>query len=374
MTAFNRAEARIDLDRITANVAYLKNMAGVDLMAVVKADAYGHGLVTTARAALAGGATYLGVALLEEAIALRDAGITAPILAWLVPPGTDYTSAVEHDIDLAASSIIALEEIGAVTSSHRPRIHLEVDTGMTRGGFLTEWGKLDAHHVANVDIVGIFSHFARADEPDEDQNRVQRNRFVEMVATLESFGYTNILRHLSNSAATLKDPDSAFDMVRVGIAIYGLTPDVHTLGASASLGLNAAMSLHAKLHLVKEVPANSPVGYGATAITDRYTKLGIVAMGYADGIPRIAQGAGIFVCGKRAPIIGRVSMDQFVVDLGPESTAISGDWVEVFGDGIAGGYTAEDWGNASGSINYEIVTRIGPRVPRIYRSQSSVTD
>jgi alanine racemase len=374
MTAFNRAEARIDLDRITANVAYLKNMAGVDLMAVVKADAYGHGLVPTARAALAGGATYLGVALLEEAIALRDAGITAPILAWLVPPGSDYTSAVEHDIDLAASSIIALEEIGAATSSHRPRIHLEVDTGMTRGGFLTEWGKLDAHHVANVDIVGIFSHFARADEPDEDQNRVQRNRFVEMVATLESFGYTNILRHLSNSAATLKDPDSAFDMVRVGIAMYGLTPAVHTLGTSSSLGLKAAMSLHAKLHLVKDVPANSPVGYGATAITDRYTKLGIVAMGYADGIPRKAQGAGIFVHGKRAPIIGRVSMDQFVVDLGPESQAISGEWVEVFGDGVDGGYTAEDWGSVSGSINYEIVTRIGPRVPRIYRSQSSVTD
>jgi alanine racemase len=374
MTTFNRAEARIDLDRITANVAHLKNMAGVDLMAVVKADAYGHGLVPTARAALAGGATYLGVALLEEAIALRDAGITAPILAWLVPPGSDYTSAVEHDIELAASSIIALEEIGAVSSLHRPRIHLEVDTGMTRGGFLTEWGKLDAHHVANVDIVGIFSHFARADEPDEDQNKVQRNRFVEMVATLESFGHTNILRHLSNSAATLKDPDSAFDMVRVGIAMYGLTPDVHTLGTSASLGLKAAMSLHAKLHLVKDVPANSPVGYGATAVTERYTKLGIVAMGYADGIPRKAQGAGIFVHGKRAPIIGRVSMDQFVVDLGPESQAISGEWVEVFGDGVNGGYTAEDWGSASGSINYEIVTRIGPRVPRIYRSQSSVTD
>jgi alanine racemase len=374
MTTFNRAEARIDLDRITANVAYLKNMAGVDLMAVVKADAYGHGLVPTARAALAGGATYLGVALLEEAIALRDAGITAPILAWLVPPGSDYTSAVEHDIELAASSIIALEEIGAVSSLHRPRIHLEVDTGMTRGGFLTEWGKLDAHHVANVDIVGIFSHFARADEPGEAQNKVQMNRFVEMVATLESFGYTNILRHLSNSAATLKDPNSAFDMVRTGIAMYGLTPDVHTLGTSASLGLKAAMSLHAKLHLVKDVPANSPVGYGATAVTERYTKLGIVAMGYADGIPRKAQGAGIFVHGKRAPIIGRVSMDQFVVDLGPESQAISGEWVEVFGDGVNGGYTAEDWGSASGSINYEIVTRIGPRVPRIYRSQSSVTD
>jgi len=370
MNTYNRAEAIIDLDRISENVKHLKGLAGVDLMAVVKADAYGHGLIPVARAALAGGAKSLGVALLEEAITLREAGISAPILAWLVPPGSDYKAAVDHDIELAASSIIALDEISAVKSANRPRVHLEVDTGMTRGGFLGEWGKLDAHHVANLDIVGIFSHFARADEPGQEQNDLQRARFKEMVATLESFGFTNIVRHLSNSAATLKDSDSRFDLVRTGIAIYGLTPDVNTLGTSISLGLKSAMSLRAKLHLVKEVPANSPVGYGATAVTDRYTKLGIVAMGYADGIPRIAQGAGIFVHGTRAPIIGRVSMDQFVVNLGPDSQAISGEWVEVFGDGVAGGYTAEDWGSASGSINYEIVTRIGSRVPRIYRSSS----
>jgi alanine racemase len=374
MSTYNRAEAIVDLDRITANVKHLKALAGVDLMAVVKADAYGHGLIPVARAALAGGATSLGVALLEEAITLRDAGITAPILAWLVPPGSDYTMAVDHDIELATSSIIALEEIGAVKSANRPRVHLEVDTGMSRGGFLGEWGNLDAHHVANIDVVGIFSHFARADEPGQEQNDLQRTRFKEMIATLESFGFKDIVRHLSNSAATLKDKDSRFDLVRTGIAIYGLTPDVNTLGSSASLGLKAAMSLRAKLHLVKEVPAHSPVGYGATAITKRDTKLGIVAMGYADGIPRTAQGAGIFVHGKRAPIIGRVSMDQFVVDLGPDSKAISGEWVEVFGDGATGGYTAEDWGSASHSINYEIVTRIGPRVPRIYRSSSPATE
>ena len=374
MSTQNRAEAIIDLDRISENVALLKKIAGVDLMAVVKADAYGHGLIPTARAALAGGATSLGVALLEEAISLREAGITAPILAWLVPPGSDYKAAVDHDIELAAASIIALEQIGGVKSENRPRVHLEVDTGMTRGGFLSEWGKLDAHHVTNIDIVGIFSHFARADEPGEEQNSLQRARFKEMVATLESFGFTNIVRHLSNSAATLKDSDSRFDMVRTGIAIYGLTPDVHTLGSSSSLGLKSAMTVRAKLHLVKDVPAGSPVGYGATATTTRNTKLGVVAMGYADGIPRTAQGAGIFVHGNRAPIIGRVSMDQFVVDLGPDSTAISGDWVEVFGDGSAGGYTAEDWGSASASINYEIVTRIGPRVPRIYRSSLLTTE
>jgi len=374
MSTQNRAEAIIDLDRISENVALLKKIAGVDLMAVVKADAYGHGLIPTARAALAGGATSLGVALLEEAISLREAGITSPILAWLVPPGSDYKAAVDHDIELAAASIIALEQIGAVKSENRPRVHLEVDTGMTRGGFLSEWGKLDAHHVANIDIVGIFSHFARADEPGEEQNNLQRARFKDMVATLESFGFTNIVRHLSNSAATLKDSDSRFDMVRTGIAIYGLTPDVNTLGSSSSLGLKSAMTVRAKLHLVKDVPSGSPVGYGATATTTRNTKLGVVAMGYADGIPRTAQGAGIFVHGNRAPIIGRVSMDQFVVDLGPDSTAISGDWVEVFGDGSAGGYTAEDWGSASASINYEIVTRIGPRVPRIYRSSLLTTE
>ena len=361
-----RAQARIDLQRIASNIQHLKSMSGTPVMAVVKADAYGHGLVPVAQAALDAGATTLGVALLEEAITLREAGISASILAWLVPPGSDFKLAVDNQIELAASSIIALEEIGAVKSELRPRVHLEVDTGMTRGGFLDEWGRIDAHHVSNLDVVGIFSHFARADEPSEKQNELQRNRFKEMIATLESFGYTKIVRHLSNSAATLKDEDSRFDMVRVGISMYGLSPDVKTLGDSAALGLKPAMQLRAKLHLVKTVPANSPVGYGATAHTSKETKLGVVAMGYADGIPRVAQGAGVFVAGRRAPIIGRVSMDQFVVDLGIDSQADSGDWVIVFGDGAKGEYTADDWGRASGSINYEIVTRIGPRVPRIY--------
>jgi len=363
---FDRAEARIDLDRIKANIKHLIELSDTSVMAVVKADAYGHGLVPVAQAALAAGASALGVALLEEAITLRKAGITAPILAWLVPPGSDFKLAVDNEIELAASSIKVLEEIGAVKSTNKPRVHLEVDTGMSRGGFLGEWGKLDAHHVANIDIVGIFSHFARADEPEEKQNEEQRNRFKEMVATLESFGYTNIVRHLSNSAATLMDKESRFNMVRVGIAMYGLSPDVNSLGDSASLGLKPAMQVRAKLHLVKTVPVNSPVGYGATAYTTAETKLGIVAMGYADGIPRIAQGAGVFVDGKRAPIIGRVSMDQFVVDLGADSKATTGDWVIVFGDGVTGEYTADDWGLASNSINYEIVTRIGPRVSRIY--------
>ena len=362
----NRAEAVVNLSAIKANVALLKAKAGVDLLAVVKADAYGHGLVPVAKAALEGGATWLGVALLEEAIALRTAGITAPILAWLVPPGSDFKSAVDHDIDIAVSSLIALHEVSAVKGAKRPRVHLEVDTGMTRGGFLSEWDQIDLQDIRDIEIVGIFSHFARADEPGQAQNLEQLNRFKKMVANLESFGYNNLIRHLSNSAATLVDHASAFDMVRTGIAIYGLSPDVKTLGTSEKLSLKPAMKLRAKLHLVKEVSAGSPVGYGATEVTKVDTKLGLVAMGYADGIPRIAKNAGIFVDGKRAPIIGRVSMDQFVVDLGASSKAQSGDWVIVFGSGDSGEYTADDWGSASGSINYEIVTRIGPRVNRIY--------
>ena len=362
----NRAEAVINLSAIKSNVATLKAKAGVDLMAVVKADAYGHGLVPVANAAIDGGATWLSVALLEEAIALRAAGITAPILAWLVPTGSDFQSAVDKDIDLAVSSIKTLDEIRILKGSKRPRIHLEVDTGMTRGGFLSEWSEIDINHLQGVEIVGIFSHFARADEPGQAQNLEQLNRFKKMVANLDSLGFTNLIRHLSNSAATLVDHSSAFDMVRTGIAMYGLTPDLNTLGTSQSLGLVPAMTLRAKLHLVKTVPAGSPVGYGATEKTKSETKLGIVAMGYADGIPRIAKGAGIFVSGKRAPIIGRVSMDQFVVDLGVQSSAQTGDWVTIFSTGTNGEYTADDWGVASGSINYEIVTRIGPRVPRIY--------
>jgi len=362
----NRAEAVINLSAIKSNVATLKAKAGVDLMAVVKADAYGHGLIPVAKAAIDGGATWLGVALLEEAIALRAAGLTVPILAWLVPPGSDFQSAVDKDIDLAVSSIKALDEIRALKGTKRPRIHLEVDTGMTRGGFLSEWSEIDINHLQGVEIVGIFSHFARADEPGQAQNLEQLNRFKKMVANLDSLGFTNLIRHLSNSAATLVDHPSAFDMVRTGIAMYGLTPDLNHLGASQSLGLKPAMTLRAKLHLVKAVPAGSPVGYGATEKTKSETKLGIVAMGYADGIPRIAKGAGIFFNGKRAPIIGRVSMDQFVVDLGAETTAQTGDWVTIFSTGTHGEYTADDWGGASGSINYEIVTRIGPRVPRIY--------
>ena len=359
-----RAEARIDLDRIAANIGYLKSEAQCPLMAVVKADAYGHGLVEVGLLAEKSGADWLGVALLEEAVTLRQNGVRAPILAWLTPPGSDFSLAVTHNIDIAVSSIAVFKEI--VLLPNRPRIHIELDTGMSRGGFLDEWQEFLTLDFSRVHVVGVFSHFARADEPAERQNIDQLNRFNQMVNDLATIGVNPEIRHLANSAATLKDEKSRFDIVRVGIAMYGLSPDVKSLGDSATLGLKPAMQLRAKLHLVKVVPANTPVGYGATAHTAAETKLGVVAMGYADGIPRISQGAGVFVDGKRAAIIGRISMDQFVVDLGMQSRAVAGDWVTIFGDGVTGEYTVDDWATASHSINYEIITRIGARVSRIY--------
>jgi len=361
-----RAEVIVDLSAIKHNVELLKKTAGTKLLAVVKADAYGHGLVPVAKAAISAGADYLGVALLEEAIALREAGIETPILAWLVQPGSDFKKAIELDIDLAAASLKALREISDASESKNARVHLEVDTGMTRGGFLSEWDQLTVEHLHNVEVVGIFSHFARADEPDEAQNEEQLARFNAMVERVHSFGFTNVIRHLSNSAATIKNHAAAFDMVRTGIAMYGLSPDVTTLGNSQSLALRPAMQLRAAIYLVKDVPADTPVGYGASESTSADTKLGVIAMGYADGIPRIAHGAGVWSAGKKAFSIGRVSMDQFVIDLGAQSKAQSGDWVVIFGNGSHGEFTADDWGAASQTINYEIVTRIGPRVPRIY--------
>ena len=363
-----RAEAIVDLSAIKSNVELLKKTSGTKLLAVVKADAYGHGLIPVAQAAISAGADYLGVALLEEAVTLREAGISAPILAWLVQPGSDFAQAIALDIDIAAASLKALSEISLASQQvqKKARVHLEVDTGMTRGGFLAEWDQLGAAHAQDIEIVGVFSHFARADEPAEKQNQDQMARFAEMVAKLEALGFSHLIKHLSNSAATLKNHAAAFDMVRTGIALYGLSPDVTTLGTSSALALRPAMQLRAALYLVKDVPAGTPVGYGASESTSRDTRLGVITMGYADGIPRIARSAGIWHNGKRAPIIGRVSMDQFVVDLGPDSKAQSGDWVTIFGNGSHGEYTADDWGAASQSINYEIVTRIGPRVPRIY--------
>ena len=362
-----RAFVEVNLNAISNNIKLVKSKTQAQILAVVKADAYGHGLIPVAKCAVDAGATWLGIALLEEAISLREAGIKVPIISWLTPPSSDFKQAIELDIDLAIPSLKHLEVIVAAGKAlgKKPRVHIEVDTGMTRGGLLGEWPEfLIAAKGADIEVVGFWSHFARADEPDEIANQSQMLEFESKLAQLIATGITPKYIHLANSAATLTNPNSHKNIVRLGIAMYGLSPDVNTLGSSQNLELEPAMTLKAEIHLVKRVPAGSPVGYGGTQTTLRDTKLAIITIGYSDGIPRNASSAaGVFVAGRKAAIIGRVSMDQFVVDLGADSNAVAGEIVEVFG---ANGYSIDDWAAASGTINYEIVTRIAARVPRIY--------
>jgi alanine racemase len=377
----NRAEVLIDLGAIRENIKYLMAKSGKPALAVVKADGYGHGLLPVAKSALSAGASWLGVALLEEAKALRLGGISAPIIAWLTPITDDFESAINEDIDIAIPSLAHLE---AITSASRSlgkcaRVHLEVDTGMSRGGALNEWSELvrSAKTYQNsglIEVIGIWSHFARADEAGHEFNKKQLENFKGAVAEAKSAGITPQVIHLSNSAAAINDADSHFDLLRLGIAIYGLSPDFSHMGSSEKLNLKPAMSVRARIHLVKDVPAGSQVGYGGSAITKVDTKLGVIAMGYSDGIPRSANSsAGVLVGNKRAPIIGRVSMDQFVVDLGRDSSAKAGDWAYIIGSNpsdsytSASSYTADSWASASATINYEIVTRIAARVKRIYQ-------
>ena len=373
-----RAEAIVDLSAIKHNVEVLKETAGTKLLAVVKADAYGHGLIPIAERAVKAGASWVGTALLEEAIKVREGGIKVPIISWLTPIHDDFEAALQNQIDLAIPSIEHLTAVikAAEKTEIKPRLHLEVDTGMTRGGALGEWKALlhatsDLLKSNRVSVIGIWSHFARADEPGHKFNDEQIRNFEERVAEAAGYGIKPELLHLSNSAATLSNESAHYDLVRMGIAMYGLSPDVKNMGDSAKLNLHPVMSLRSQIHLVKDVPAGVQVGYGGTAITKEATKVGVITMGYADGVPRNANSiAGVLVGNKKAPILGRVSMDQFVVDLGNNSIARAGDWAYLIGssvgDGGADGYTADAWGQASGTINYEIVTRIGPRVPRIY--------
>ena len=370
----SRAVAEVDLTAIAHNLKLIKGKTDTQVLAVVKADAYGHGLIPVAKAAVAAGADWLGTALLEEGIALRAAGVKAPLICWLTPLGEDLKIAIKNNIDLSVSSVELLEEVidAGRAANIVPRIHLEVDTGMTRGGVRGEWPEFVSQIAKavkdnGVEVVGFWSHFARADEPDQSFNQQQLDTFDKQLALLIAQGINPQFVHIANSAAALTNNDAAKNIVRWGIGLYGLSPDVNTLGDSAMFNLKPAMKLKAKLHLVKNAEAGALVGYGGSATVAKNTKIGIVAMGYADGIPRNTSDlAGVFVDGHRAPLLGRVSMDQFVVNLGATSNAKTGDEVVVFGDGALGEYTVDDWASACGTINYEIVTRIGPRVPRIY--------
>lgn len=365
------AEARVDLGAVADNIRLLRERAaGAEVMAMVKAEAYGHGLAEAARAALAGGATWLGVAKLAEALRLRDAGLTVPTLVCLGVPGEPYEEAVARDVDLTVGAVWLLDEVvRAAERAGRPaRVHLKADTGMSRGGLHgRDWealadAALKAEAAGHVRVAGAMSHFACADEPGHPSIAAQIGAFTEMVEYAEKAGARFEVRHLSNSAATLTRPEARFDLVRPGIATYGLTP-VPALG---TFGLRPAMTMVADAALVKRVPAGSGVSYGHTYMTERETTLAVVPVGYGDGIPRHGSNLlQVLAGGRRRTIAGRVCMDQFVIDLGDDPLS-AGDEIVLFGPGDRGEPTAQEWADALGTISYEIVTRIGSRVPRSY--------
>ena len=374
MSGVDRFAATVDLDAIRDNVASLCRRTGsAQVMSVVKADGYGHGMVPSARAAVEGGAEWLGVAFVDEALALRAAGLQAPVLAWLVAPGDDIVAAAGSGIDISVSARWGLDEAVAVAdvTGRATRVHLKVDTGLGRAGVTrTEWPALAeaaAKHVADgtVEVIGVWSHLAYADAPGHPTIARQAAAFGDALAVAERAGLRPQLRHLANSAATLALPDTHYDLVRPGVATYGLSPGPE-VGTASSLGLRPAMRLTARLALVKQVPAGQGVSYGHRYTTNRATTLALVPLGYADGVPRHATNLGpVQINGRRFTISGTVCMDQFVVDVGDVEVE-AGDEVVLFGPGDDGEPTAEDWAAAIGTINYEIVTRIGPRVPRRY--------
>lgn len=369
-----QAYALVDLDAIVENVELLRQMAGrAEVMAVVKADAYSHGLIEVARAALAGGASRLGVAVIDEALALRVAGITAPVFAWLAAPGADFVGAIRRDVELAAHSTLQLDEVAAAAAAAGCQgvIHLKVDTGMGRGGVRGEqWRSLcrrarSLEREGLIRVEGIWSHLACADQSGDAMTRHQLAAFVEACDLAVETGLRPAVRHIANSAATLRIPESRLDMVRPGLAIYGVDPAPHE-PLSTARRLRPAMSLRAKVAHVRDVPAGTAVSYGATYTTTTATKLAIVPLGYADGVPRAASGSGpVQVAGRRFSVAGRVCMDQFVVDV-PDSEVHAGDEVVLFGDGRDGQPTIQDWSDAAGTIAYEVLVRIGGRAARIH--------
>ena len=371
MTAAPRAEIVVDLDAIAANTAVLRERVARPLMAVVKADGYGHGLVPAARAVLAGGADALGVAVLDEALALRSAGVTAPVLAWLHGPGTDYSAALTADIEVSVNADWGLDEVvdAARATGRTARVHLKVDTGLSRGGATpADWPALvaaaaRAEAEGCVSVVGVWSHMAYADAPAHPTIGSQVRVFEEAVGIARAAGLSDARRHLANSAATVALPGTWYDLVRPGIALYGLDP---LGGDPAAHGLRPAMEVRAAVALTKRVPAGVGVSYGHTYFPERETTLALVPVGYADGVPRAAGNrAPVLAGGEQRVIAGRVCMDQFVLDVGDAAVA-PGDEVVLWGTGESGEPTAQQWADAVDTIHYELVTRVGGRFARRY--------
>lgn len=359
-------ETLIDTAAITENVRHLRRLTDSEVIAVVKADGYGHGAVRSAIAALAGGATRLGVADVSEAIALRRAGIDAPVLAWLHAPGASFVEAAGLGIELGISSFDQLvAAASAATADRAVGVHLKVETGLGRNGIapadapvvFAEAARLE--RIGKLRVVGIFSHLSNT---SADDDRAALSRFQEALALAARLGLTPPLTHIAASHAAIDLPEARLGCVRIGIGMYGLSPFADR--SSADLGLRPAMTLRAAVAAVRRVPAGQGVSYGYTHRTDADTTLALVPLGYADGVPRAASGSGAVRIGDETfPVAGRIAMDQFVVDVGDHPIAV-GDEALLFGDPTLGAPPVEAWADAANTINYEIVTRIGPRAVR----------
>ena len=367
----SHARASIDLDVIAGNVAAVRErVAPTAVMAVVKANGYGHGAVSAARAALRGGADWLGVVHVAEALELRAAGLNSPLLCLMAIASDDHRAAIAAGVDLSAGSAGMVRRLAtAAAEAGRPaRVHLKADTGLSRAGATAaDWpgvlnAAIEAEAAGLLSVAGLWSHFASADVPGNTSVAAQLDAFEVALEAAKKLGVTPEVRHIANTAATLEVPAARYDLVRVGGGIYGLS----TLPGGPPRWLRPAMTLRARLVLVKRVPAGSGVSYGHRYVTPRETTLGLVPLGYADGVPRTATGLPLlFARGRRWPIAGTVCMDQLVVDFGDEPVAV-GDEVVLFGPGDDGEATAQEWGDTLGTISYEIVTGIGGRVPRSY--------
>jgi alanine racemase len=373
------AEAVVDLAAVQQNVRLLREHAGrAQVMAVVKADGYGHGATQVARAALAAGAAELGVATVDEALALRADGITAPVLAWLHPPGIDFGPALLAGVEIAVSSVRQLDELlGAVRRTGKTAtLTVKVDTGLNRNGVApAHYPSLLAalRQAVAEDAVrprGLMSHMVFADQPDNPINDVQAQRFTDMLAQARNEGLRFEVAHLANSSATMSRPDLAFDLVRPGVAVYGLSP-VPELG---DMGLRPAMTVKCVVALVKSVRAGEGVSYGHTWIAERDTNVALLPIGYADGVFRALGGRlEVMINGRRRPGVGRICMDQFLVDLGPGQPDVAeGDEAILFGPGTRGEATAQDWADLLGTIHYEVVTSPRGRITRTYRGAQTV--
>ena len=373
------AEAVVDLGAIAHNVRVLREHAGsAQVMAVVKADGYGHGAIRVAHTALAAGAAELGVATVDEALALRADGITAPVLAWLHPPGIDFGPALQANVEIAVSSVRQFDELldAVRRTGSTATVSIKVDTGLNRNGVAPGHyaSMLTAVRQAVADdairLRGLMSHMVFADQPDNPINDVQAQRFTEMLAQARDQGVRFEIAHLSNSSATMSRPDLAFDMVRPGIAVYGLSP-VPELG---DMGLIPAMTVKCAVALVKSVRAGEGVSYAHTWIAERDTTVALMPVGYADGVFRSLGGRlDVLINGSRRPGVGRICMDQFLVDLGPGPLDVAeGDEAILFGPGTSGEPTAQDWADLLGTIHYEVVTSPRGRITRTYREAETV--